>query len=153
MRSKLIVFTTLALIFLIDRVSKFFITEKIHFTHGVIADEGIVSLSRVYNTGAAFGILQDKPLFLGIFSLIVLIALIIYVFKNHRNLTGLQSLGIGLILGGTAGNLYDRLVFGYVIDFIKLNFINFPVFNAADLFINIGVILIFTSLFLLRRTI
>ncbi len=74
------------------------------------------------------------------------------MLKNHEKLNTLQTLAIAMILGGTAGNFFDRLFYGYVVDFIKLNFIDFPVFNMADLFINIGVILIFTALFSAKQT-
>lgn len=152
MRLRFIIFSTVLLTFLIDRISKIFVCNITMPEKNFIFDLGIISITRVYNTGAAFGILQGMTSFLLIFSLLVIIFLIIYMLKNHEKLNTLQTLAIAMILGGTAGNFFDRLFYGYVVDFIKLNFIDFPVFNMADLFINIGVILIFTALFSAKQT-
>jgi len=151
MSRKIIVFSIFIATFLIDSLSKLFILNISPNMDNFNLDLGIISVTRIYNTGAAFGILKGWTSFLIIFSLLILIVLSLYVYKKHKELNILQASGLGMIMGGTAGNFFDRATFGYVIDFIKLNFIDFPVFNLADLFINIGVILILISLFSRKR--
>ena len=94
----------------------------------------------VKNYGAAFGILQGYTTFLIIISLIVFGVCLYYYIKN-KNL----RLSLSFIMAGTLGNLIDRIIFGYVRDFIDLKF--FPVFNMADSFNVIGVILIIYLIF------
>ena len=92
-------------------------------------------LGNVKNYGAAFGILHGYTTFLIIVSLVVLVICFYYYYKN-KNL----KISLSFILAGTLGNLIDRIFLGYVRDFIDLNF--FPVFNLADMFNVVGVILI-----------
>ncbi|HSA07534.1 MAG TPA: signal peptidase II [Candidatus Gastranaerophilales bacterium] len=143
MSKKIIVFIIFFIAFFIDRLSKFIVSDTAFIPDGLSMGNNFISIVKVYNAGAAFGILQGWKSFLLLFSVVVMIALIIYVFKNCKKLTMGSAAGIGLILGGTLGNFYDRIVYGYVIDFLKPEFINFPVFNMADIFINLGVALIF----------
>ena len=148
-----IIFITVPIIFLFDRISKIFISNTSFGIEKFNSGGGsLFSITKVYNTGAAFGILKGQTFFLSIFSFLVIISLFIYIYKKQNSLKMFHLIGIGMILGGTAGNLYDRIVYGYVIDFIKLNFIDFPIFNIADLFINIGIILIFLAFLIPRRT-
>tara|TARA_Y100001968_G_scaffold331071_1_gene384633 strand:+ start:2391 stop:2855 length:465 start_codon:yes stop_codon:yes gene_type:complete len=90
------------------------------------------------NTGAAFSILSDKTNILTITSLIVSLALIIWIIRKGIKLN-YKTLGISFLLGGSLGNGIDRLVNGYVIDFIQIVPINFPIFNIADISINIAI--------------
>lgn len=99
----------------------------------------------VKNTGAAWGILGGRPVFLIILSIIVLALFIAFyilrVKKVGNNSSSLLAISVGLIAGGCLGNLFDRLVFGYVRDFINFQFISFPVFNFADIALTFGVII------------
>jgi len=98
-------------------------------------------LDFVKNYGAAFNIFNGSRIFLSIISIIFSIILINLILrKNSINFLDLYS--YSFLLGGTFGNGIDRIARGYVIDFINLNFINFPVFNIADISINIGFIII-----------
>ena len=127
--NKFLVPATAFLAFFIDRVTKLYLP-----------------VTKYFNTGAAFGILHGQILFLTVFAVIVLIVLVIYTIRENRNLTPAQKLGIGMIIGGTAGNLLDRVLYGYVIDFIDLPFVDFPVFNMADVSINIGAAILLITL-------
>ena len=89
----------------------------------------------ITNTGAAFGILQGKNILLIIISFIVVIAGIFYL-KEHKDL----RISLILILSGTTGNLIDRVLFGYVRDFIDFKY--WPVFNLADSYNTIGALLL-----------
>ena len=108
------------------------------------------SIDYVKNYGAAFNILSGSRIFLSVISLIIAMVLI-YIILNKKNITNLDLLSYSFILGGTIGNGIDRITKGYVIDFINLNFINFPVFNIADISINIGLIFIIYGLIKNKR--
>ncbi len=97
----------------------------------------------VQNRGAAFGILPGKQFLLIAVSVIVAGAILWYIWKE-RPRAQLLLAGLGCLLGGTLGNLYNRAIQGYVIDFIDLNF--WPTFNIADIAINLGVLLLIIHL-------
>ena len=108
--------------------------------------EGFINFVHVQNDGASGGILGGQTALLIVITLVLLGVLIWYYLlklKDQQNkyLT-LLSVAMGMIFGGSLGNLYDRVIFGYVRDFINFQFINFPVFNIADSAITIGVILL-----------
>tara|TARA_S200000501_G_C20673202_1_gene677280 strand:- start:359 stop:820 length:462 start_codon:yes stop_codon:yes gene_type:complete len=95
----------------------------------------------VKNFGAAFNLLSGSRVFLSLISIIITLILL-YLIINKNNISFIDLLSYSFILGGTVGNGLDRIIRGYVIDFINLKFIDFPVFNVADVSINIGLILI-----------
>tara|TARA_A100000164_G_C21677301_1_gene662607 strand:- start:40 stop:501 length:462 start_codon:yes stop_codon:yes gene_type:complete len=99
------------------------------------------SIDYVKNYGAAFNMFSGSRIFLSTVSIIITLILI-YFILNKKNLSNLDLLSYSFILGGTIGNGVDRVTKGYVLDFININFINFPVFNIADISINIGLIFI-----------
>ena len=106
----------------------------------------IFKLDFVKNYGAAFNIFSGNRIFLSCISIIFSILLTYFILrKNSLNLYDLCA--YSFILGGTIGNGLDRIFRGYVIDFININMINFPVFNIADISINIGFIFLFYSIF------
>ena len=103
-------------------------------------------LDFVKNYGAAFNIFSGSRIFLALISIIFSIILIYLIFrKNNLNIIDLYS--YSFILGGTIGNGIDRIYKGFVIDFINLNIVNFPVFNIADISINIGFIFLLYNIF------
>ena len=94
------------------------------------------------NTGAGFSLFAGKQLLLIIATIIFLIVLITFDFTNKKR-SLLYGFATGLILAGAVGNLIDRIAFGFVRDFVYFKFINFPVFNIADISLTIGVALLF----------
>ena len=110
----------------------------------------IFSLDYVKNFGAAFNILSGSRIFLSLVSIIITMVLF-YIILYKREIKTIDLYSYSFILGGTIGNGLDRIIRGYVIDFIKLNFIYFPVFNIADISINIGLILIIYSFIKYRK--
>ena len=130
------------IIVIIDQITKHIIS----FNNKLLIDKDFIffSLDYVKNFGAAFNIFNGSRVFLSLLSIIVAIS-IIYFILNKNNINNIDLLSYSFILGGTIGNGFDRITKGYVIDFINLNFINFPVFNVADISINIGVIFIVYS--------
>ena len=125
---------------LFDQFTKYII--DINYRSLVSKDLIIFTVNNVKNYGAAFNIFSGGRIFLSLISISITIILICYIL-NKKNLKKIDLLGYSFILGGTLGNGIDRIKQGYVIDFINLNFVNFPVFNIADISINIGFILIF----------
>ena len=104
----------------------------------------------VKNYGAAFNIFNGNRIFLSFISIIFSILLIYLILRKYTiSLYDLYS--YSFILGGTIGNGMDRILRGFVIDFINLNFINFPVFNIADISINIGFIFLIYTIFKNKR--
>ena len=110
----------------------------------------LFKLDFLINYGAAFNILSGSRVFLSSISIIFSILLIYLIFrKNTLNSFDLYS--YSFILGGTIGNGIDRIYRGFVVDFINLNIINFPVFNIADISINIGFIILLYNIFKNKR--
>lgn len=102
----------------------------------------IFDLIFIQNTGAAFSILENSKIFLISFSAFAILAMIIYLIKNIQKASTFAIFWASLLIAGVFCNMYERIVYGYVRDFFKLNFIDFPVFNISDIFINISVVAI-----------
>lgn len=103
--------------------------------------KGFVSIFSSYNTGGAWSLLNQHTWILIVMS-ILFIAVILVANYMYKNKNIFYSISMGLIIGGAVGNLIDRLFLGYVRDFISLDFMNFPIFNFADIAICVGVILL-----------
>ena len=136
------------IICLLDQLSKYFIS--IDYKSIVKKDLIIFTIDYVKNFGAAFNIFSGSRIFLSTVSILFSLILIYFILKNNINKT-IDLLSYSFILGGSLGNGIDRIFKGYVVDFINLNFINFPIFNLADIAINIGFFLLFYNLFKLRQ--
>jgi signal peptidase II len=106
----------------------------------------LFKLDFVKNYGAAFNIFSGSRILLSSISILFSI-LLIYLILSKKTLITIELYSYSFILGGTIGNGIDRILRGYVIDFINLNIINFPVFNIADISINIGFILLLYNIF------
>lgn len=124
----------------------FFIIFDIFFS-GLIIDSvrfkmpenPILDLIYVQNTGAAFSILENSKIFLIGFSIFAIAGILFYGIKNIHRYSVFTLYWVSMLVAGISCNLYERIEFGYVRDFFKLNFVNFPVFNISDIFINVGV--------------
>lgn len=104
-----------------------------------VPDNPVVDLVYVKNTGAAFSILQDARLFLIIFSIAAILGILFYTLKHLKKASVMALFWVSLLISGIFCNMLERITLGYVRDFFKLNFINFPVFNISDIFINVSV--------------
>ena len=135
-------------IFLIDQSSKYLISYK--YQTFIKKDFLLFRLDFVKNYGAAFNILSGSRILLSLISIIFSLLLIYLIFKKNT-FKKIDLYAYTFILGGTIGNGIDRIYKGFVIDFINLNIINFPVFNIADIFINIGFIFLLYSIFKNKR--
>ena len=131
-------------IVLIDQFTKYlmFYNKKLFINKDFL----LFKLDFVKNYGAAFNIFSGSRVLLSLISIFFSILLIYLIFrKNTLNSFDLYS--YSFILGGTIGNGIDRIYKGFVVDFINLNIINFPVFNIADISINIGFIILMYNIF------
>ena len=111
-----------------------------NINNGVQVNNPVFSLHFVKNTGAAFSLLKNYTELLVILSVVALVLLFIYVIKHLDNVSLKTCFFVSILSAGIAGNLHERIAFGYVRDYFQLNFVNFPVFNISDIYINIGVI-------------
>jgi len=128
----------------IDQITKIAAQQVLRFSEPIILINNFLQLNYVENKGAAFGILQNQRIFFVVMTLVVLVAIVYYRYKNNK-LTGLSRLIFDFIIAGAIGNLIDRIRMIYVIDFIDVNFwgfYDFPVFNFADVFLVCGTILL-----------
>ncbi|MCQ2958189.1 MAG: signal peptidase II [Candidatus Gastranaerophilales bacterium] len=147
-RNRIIFFVITVLTLLIDQISKYVI-ELQPINEKVTIIPHLISFEKVYNSGAAFSIMQNNTFILIFISLVVLGFVFWHIFKNEVKL--IEIIALGLISGGAIGNLIDRVFHGFVIDFIQTEFITFPIFNFADTFINIGVIILIVSILFLKN--
>lgn len=136
-------FFIIGIVFILDRISKILANKYLSVIDTKPLIHNILNLTYSENTGAAFSILRDKTSFLAVFSAIVLIGLIVFLIKSIKKREGtMLLLSLSMLIGGAAGNMYDRIVNGYVIDYFEVKFINFAIFNVADVFIVIGTFLL-----------
>lgn len=132
---------------ILDQGTKYLVVRELATINDTVPLwEGVFHLTYVINTGAAFSVFRGQVEILRWISLIVSLLLIIFVGYIPR-LNLLEQLGYGFILAGAVGNGIDRFLFGYVVDFLDFRLINFPVFNLADVAINIGVVLLLIASF------
>lgn len=121
-----------------DQLFKIWIVEHFVLGEQQVLLPKVLSLTYLKNTGGAFSLLEGKMTFFFIITVVALIAGIYFLFKNLQESKWL-TIGISLFLAGAIGNFIDRLRFGYVVDMFQLDFINFPIFNIADIALVIGV--------------
>ena len=134
-----------ALTLLLDQVSKAWALD--HLASGSIRPllPGLLQLQRISNSGAAFSLFTGAPIQLGLVSALVSLGLLVWIL--WRPPVGLWSgLALGLLLGGALGNGIDRWRYGAVVDFLELVPIHFPIFNLADVAINLAVACFFIDL-------
>ena len=99
---------------------------------------GIIELTNLRNSGAAWSIFEGQQTFFTIITIITIIVIGYFIWQYRKNISVL--IGLSLIMAGTIGNFIDRLRQGYVVDMFETTFINFPIFNIADMCLTIGVI-------------
>ena len=135
------------IIFLIDQISKVLIIKSFRVRASLPIIKDFFYLTYTHNTGAAFSILTGRRLFLIITTFIVIMFIIYYLMKNKIT-SKLELVSFSLIIGGSLGNLFDRIIRGYVVDFLDFRIFsyNFPIFNLADTFIVIGVLLLIINM-------
>ena len=133
---------TIALV-LVDQISKFVFLNTIGIGKPLMVVEGFFQLRGVYNTGAAFSMLNEHSFILLIISIIAFLTITYFMKDCNFSRRPLYSIALVLIYSGTIGNLIDRMFNEYrVFDFIEVLFIDFAIFNIADAYLTIGVIIL-----------
>ena len=140
-------------VFLSDRLTKWLIEENLVLYEFKTVISGYLELTHTRNTGMAFGIFSDSaspwvPVALSVVSALAFLLILGFILRNPISRSRLQW-GLMLILGGAAGNLHDRLTYGYVTDFIDVFYGNYhwPTFNVADSAITVGIGLFLIEIF------
>ena len=135
-------------VIIIDQITKYIMLNN----YNILVNKNFIifRLDFVKNFGAAFNIFSGSRLFLSFIS-ITFALLLFYLILRKKTTDNIDLFAFSFILGGTIGNGLDRILKGFVIDFINLNIINFPVFNISDISINIGFILIIYNIFRKKR--
>lgn len=126
----------------LDQVTKYITSGYIKLNSSIPVIKNIFYISNVRNFGVAWSMLNNHRVLIIVINLIILVALTIYLKdfkKNTRNI-----IAFGLLYGGIIGNLIDRIIFGYVRDFIEVIIVNYhyPIFNIADSCVVIGIMLL-----------
>ena len=130
------------MVFGLDIVSKQLIIHLLNVDESIRIVKNFFSITYAKNTGVAFSLLDGKVSFIVIMTLFVVFFLFKYVI-NHVN-SKLEIIAYSFVIGGALGNLFDRIIYGYVIDFLDFYIFgyNYPIFNLADSFIVIGIFLL-----------
>ena len=132
-------------IILFDQITKFIVEKYLYFKQISIIDN-VLLFTYVQNRGGAWGIFNNIPLLFIVLVPIVIIGLFLYAIHSKRKL---EIVSIFMIIGGALGNYIDRLIRGYVVDFIDFRI--WPVFNVADIFVVLGGILLIISAILVKK--
>ena len=141
------------LVFVVDQASKFYFDNALSMYQQIVIIPDYFSWTLAYNTGAAFSFLADadgwQRWFFAAIALVVSGVLVVWLKRLKADETWL-ALALALVLGGALGNLFDRVAYGHVIDFILVHWQNrwyFPAFNLADSAITVGAILLALDMF------
>ena len=138
----MIIWLTLVVI-LLDMISKYIVSRLLIVNESVMIIKNFFNITYVRNTGAAFSIFSGNTFLVMIVSFIIIIGIILYISKNKPS-NKIDKISYSLILGGAIGNFIDRIIYGYVRDFIEIDIFgwDYPIFNLADVFVVVGVILL-----------
>ena len=141
MKKKIIIVAVICI--LIDFISKIIVINNLELDTGITIIPNFFSISYIRNTGAAWGIFSNGTLLLAVLSIVFLIFAFKYIY-DLKSVSKLSMISYGMLIGGIIGNLIDRVFRNYVIDFLSFNIFgyHFPVFNIADCFIVVSIILI-----------
>jgi signal peptidase II len=136
---KTIPYRLAGVVVVLDQLSKAWALHQLSDHRIIPLVPGLVQQRLVFNTGAAFSLLSGNSLWLGLVSALVAVGLVGWI-QTAGSLRRLQGWGLGLLLGGAIGNGLDRWRLGQVVDFLDLIPVSFPVFNLADVAINLAVL-------------
>ncbi|MBQ8403241.1 MAG: signal peptidase II [Clostridia bacterium] len=139
---------------ILDQATKFIAASLLDINECVVAIPYLFNFHHIKNTGAAWGMFSDNRWVFLVISFAAIIALPIFLYK-YRKAPFLFGFSLSLIIGGAIGNMLDRLFApnGGVTDFIEFAFMDFPIFNVADIFVCIGAVLIFIYLAFMDKVI
>lgn len=148
MKRKVSIFISILLLILLDQAVKGYVVKEIPLGGMRRFIPKVVSLTYLKNSGAAFSMLENQQWFFAIITLIAMGAAFVYLYRHIKGSLWLL-LGLTLIISGGIGNFIDRVRQGFVVDMFHLDFMNFAIFNVADIYLSIGVGLLL--IYLLRE--
>ena len=155
LKKNILSFLIVAIIFILDRASKYIILEKSKLLGNLnINVNSFLNFNLVWNDGIAFGLLSfDQNIYYNLITIIIILITILIIWFAYKS-KGFEKISFLMITGGSLGNIFDRLYYSSVIDFIDFNYNNFHwfIFNVADIFITLGIlILIILEFFKLNK--
>ncbi len=128
---------------LLDQGTKFWALESLKPIHNMTLMEGFMDLTFVENRGVAFGMFSGQRWFILLLTGIIAVGLVwFYVTLPQKKEYRPVRVSLVLVLAGAIGNIIDRMFRGYVVDFFEFTFFEWPVFNVADIYVVVGVILL-----------
>ena len=148
-----------AIVILLDRLSKLWVIAHVDLGHAIVVIPHVFRITHVLNTGAAFSMFEGahspllvRNLLVG-FSVLAVVVVLIVIWRMGRRITP-TSIALALILGGAMGNLYDRVRFAYVVDFLEVHIVHYhwPDFNVADSAIVVGACLLLLEILRPQRS-
>ena len=148
MKRKVSIFISILLLIALDQAVKWYVVKAIPLGGMRTFIPKVVSLTYLKNSGAAFSMLEDQQWFFAIITLIAMGAAFVYLYRHIKGSLWLL-LGLTLIISGGIGNFIDRVHQGFVVDMFHLDFMNFAIFNVADIYLTVGVGLLL--IYLLRE--
>ena len=156
LKKKITIFYIAALIFTLDRLSKYFILKLSNSVEEFnIPVTSFLNFNLVWNNGIAFGLFSfNEQFYYNIITLVIIIITLVILYFAIKS-AGVERIGFSMIFGGSLGNIFDRLYYAAVVDFIDfhINNIHWFIFNIADIFISLGVIILITIEFFGRKRI
>lgn len=143
MNNKVKISISSIILIVIDIVIKLIISNNLILNQSISVINNFFYITYVKNTGVAWSILSGKINLIIVITLAIIILLIIYIF-NKKSYGVLEIISYSMLLSGSIGNLIDRIIYGYVIDYLDFNILgyDYPIFNFADICIVIGIVLI-----------
>ena len=155
LKKKITIFYIAVLIFTLDRLSKYFILELSNSVEEFnIPVTSFLNFNLVWNNGIAFGLFSfNEQFYYNIITLIIIIITFVILFFAIKS-AGVEKIGFSMIFGGSLGNIFDRLYYAAVVDFIDIhiNNIHWFIFNFADIFISTGVVMLIVLEFVKKKT-
>ena len=137
------IFIIAFILLIIDMITKIIVTSNMTVGSSINVISGFFSITYVENTGAAWGMFSNGTVLLGLLSVVFLIVFTKYIL-DQKSISLFNSINYALIIAGVFGNMIDRFARGFVVDFLNFQIFSydFPVFNVADIFIVVGIILV-----------
>lgn len=134
----------------LDQWFKWWIVNQYNFGDSQTIIPNVLSLTHIRNTGGAFSLFEGQQIFFIVITIVAVVAVIYYLIQ-HLHESKWLTIGLSFFLAGAIGNFIDRIRLGYVVDMFRFDFINFPIFNIADMALVTGVIMIFIYILLDER--
>ena len=136
---------------ILDRVSKYIVVRDLKPIGEKPFIDGFIGFNYTENTGAAFGMMKGMRWVFIVISTAAIILIAVWLVKKRKEIPALLGISLSMVIGGGIGNQIDRIISGFVVDFIEFQFIDFAIFNIADCFVTVGVALAIIDMLFINR--